>query len=355
MKAQVFYEANDMRMEEIDIPQISDNEVLVRVKAVGICGSDISYYYGHSPVGTPTGKGPLVLGHEFSGEVVEVGKIPQFMGLFKPGDRVIVNPVQQCNSCEACSKGLFNVCPNCRVSGVTMNGAFAEYTASSYTHLYKLPDNVSYEDGAITEPLACATYAVDKLDVDLGDFVVVQGPGPIGILMVQLIKARGAGKVVLVGKRDYPLEKGMEVGADYIINIGDKNSLYYTDNLKQKIKELSGGSMAERVIVPTNSVSAMQDALEISGNCATIVYFGLPGPDDYLKVPMLNTIQSDKTIKFSWLAPLVWPKAIKALASGKVDVKSIVTHKFHLMDTVEGIKFMKTSKENKVKGLVLID
>ncbi|HUX20063.1 MAG TPA: alcohol dehydrogenase catalytic domain-containing protein, partial [Spirochaetia bacterium] len=105
MKAQVFYEAEKMELEQIERPKISDIEVLVKVKNVGICGSDLSYFFGWSPVGTPSGKGPLVLGHEFSGEVVEVGSVPRQMGLFKPGDRVVVNPVQFCNACEDCASG----------------------------------------------------------------------------------------------------------------------------------------------------------------------------------------------------------------------------------------------------------
>jgi len=355
MRAQVYYEPEVMKMEMIDIPRISDNEVLVRVKAVGICGSDMSYYYGHSPLGTPDGKGPLVLGHEFSGEVVEVGKIPASMKLFKEGDRVIANPVQQCNSCDMCSRGMFNVCPNCVVPGVTVNGGFAEYCKLNYTHVYQMPDNMSFEEGAVVEPLACATYAIKKTEINLGDFAVVFGPGPIGIMMVQLIKAAGAGKVALVGRRDFPLNIGKEVGADYVINTRDANSPYYTDNIVKKIRELSGGSMADKVVVPTSSLDALQSAIDVSGSGSTIVYFGLPGPDDRIQVPALSCITSDKTIKFSWLAPLVWPTAIKAVAAGLVNVKKIFTHRFSLEECEEGIRFMKYGKGDKLKGLVLID
>lgn len=355
MRAQVFYEAEVMKMEMLDIPKISDNEVLIKVKAVGICGSDISYYFGHSPVGTADGKGPIVLGHEFSGEVVEIGKIPASMNLFKVGDRVIANPVQQCNSCEMCSKGMFNVCSNVVVPGVTVNGGFAEYCKLSYTHVYKLPDNMSFEEGAVVEPLACATYALKKTEINVGDFTVIFGPGPIGIMMVQLAKAAGAGKVVLIGRRDYPLNVGKESGADYVINSSDVNSPYYAADLVKKIKELSGGLMADKVMVPTSSLDALQSAIDVSGSGSTIVYFGLPGPDDKVQVPALSCIQSDKTIKFSWLAPLVWPTAIRSVAAGKVKFEKIFTHRFKLEDCENGIKFMKYGKGDKLKGLVLID
>ena len=355
MKAQVFYEAEVMKLEEIDIPQISDNEVLIKVKAVGICGSDVSYYYGHSPVGTADGKGPLVLGHEFCGEIAAIGKIPESLGLFKMGDRVVANPVQQCNACEMCAKGKFNVCTNMVVPGVSVNGGFAEYCKLNYTHVYKMPDSMTFEDGAGVEPLACAAYALKRAEIEIGDFVVIFGPGPIGIMMVQLAKAAGAGKVALVGRRDYPLGVGKEVGADYVINIKETDSPDYAKDVVEKIKELTGGAMADKVLVPTSAMDALQAALEVSGNGSTIVYFGLPGPEDKIQVPALNSINADKTIKFSWLAPLVWPTALKAIASGQVDMKKLFTHKFSLEDCEKGIKFMKTGKENKLKGLILID
>jgi len=354
MKAQVLYEPNVMKFEEIDVPEIGAGEVLVKVKAVGICGSDIAYYYGGSPLGTPDGKGPLVIGHEFSGEIVAVGDVPKSLGLFKGGERVTVNPVMQCNACPACLNGQYNVCSYSSVPGVTANGGFAQYCKVNYTHVYQIPDSVSYIDAALTEPLACATYAMKQLEVGLGQTVVVFGPGGIGLMMVQLAKSLGAGKVILVGRRDFPLEKGLAVGADHVINSADKASPYYAADLPAKIRELSG-NLAERCVVSTSTMDALQSALEVTGNRSTIVYFGLPGPDDELKVNVLEAINKDRVIKFSWLAPGVWDTALKAIATGKVKLGDIITHQFPLADTEKGIKFMKESKEDKVKGVVIVD
>ena len=354
MLAQVYYEPEVMKLEMIDIPKIADNEVLVRVKATGICGSDISYYYGHSPLDTPNGKGPLVLGHEFSGEVVEIGSVPASLGLFKIGDRVTCNPVIQCNACSMCAQGKFNICKNVIVPGVSVNGAFAEYCKLNYTHVYKIPDTMTFEDAAIIEPLACASYGVKKLDVQPGEFVVVFGPGPIGIMMTQLIKASGAGQVVVVGTRDYPLGVALGLGANHVINNKDTTSKYYAEDIVKVISKLTDGRMADKVIVPTSSKKALQDALTVSGAGSTVVYFGLPGADDKIEIPALSTIQSDKTIKFAWLAPLVWPTAIKAVANGLVKLDQLVTHKFSLEDAEKGIQFMKNGKGDKLKGLVII-
>lgn len=355
MKAQVFYEANVMKFEEIDIPQIADDEVLVKVKYCGICGSDISYYYGHSPLGTADGKGPLVLGHEFSGQVAEVGKIPAEKGLFNVGDRVICNPVQQCNACEFCAKGQFNVCSTMVVPGVSHNGAFAEYCVMKYTHIYKMPEGMSYKEASIVEPLACASYGLKKLDVQLGDFVVVFGPGPIGNMMVALAKGHGAAKVAVVGILDYPLGISLKCGADYIFNVGDKDSPNYTADIGKSIAEVNGGALADRVIVPTNALSALQSALTVLKPGATVVYFGLPGENDKIEVPALAAIQSDINIKFSWLAPLVWPTAISAVAAGIVDTDNIFTHEFSLEDTQKGIIFMKEGVGDKLKGVIVVD
>jgi len=146
----------------------------------------------------------------------------------------------------------------------------------------------------------------------------------------------------------------LELGADYAINVKDTNSPNYAADVNKRIAELTNGKMADKVIVPTNSKQALQDALTVSGAGATIVYFGLPGADDKIEVPALQTIQSDKTIKFAWLAPLVWPTAISAVGNGLVKLDKLVTHRFSLEDAEKGIQFMKTGKGDKLKGLVVI-
>ena len=355
MKAQVFYEPNDMRLEQVPIPEIAADEVLVRVKACGICGSDIAYYFGMSSLETPTGKGPLILGHEYTGEVVEVGDIPRAMKLFKPGDRVVLDPVQYCNACDVCYRGQSNLCENKAVLGVSTNGGFAEYSKSKYTGVHPLPDNVSYDDGALTEPLACACYGIKNLAVELGNFCVVIGPGAIGCMMVQLAKSSGAGSVVLIGgpHDDYRLEAGKKLGADLVINCVEKGSPYYVADVKAKIAEMTDGKMANRVIVPTGAVPAMELALAISGRRSTIVFFGLPGDKDVLPVPVLQSILWDKTIRFSWLAPGTWQTALQALGAGLVDVGPLVSHSFPLEDLVDALGKVRDRVGNPMKPVVI--
>ena len=354
MKAQVFYKPNQMRLEEVPIPRIGDDEILVRVKACGICGSDIAYYFGLSPLETRTGEGPLILGHEYTGQVVEVGKIPAQRKLFKPGDRVVLDPLMYCYACEVCGRGQVNLCENKSVLGVSVNGGFAEYSKCKYTSAHVLPANVSYEHGALTEPLACSFYGVKNLQVEPGMTCVVLGPGPVGLMMVQLIKSSGAGKLIVVGARgdDYRLNLALQLGADVALNATEPESRHYCKDVKERIASLTGGKFADRAITPAGSVPAMEMALEITGRRSVIVFFGLPGAKDFVRVPALASIFWDKTIRFSWLAPLTWPSALQALSTGLVKVDKLVTHTFKLADLVQALERVRSRSVKVMKAVV---
>jgi L-iditol 2-dehydrogenase len=353
MRAQVFYEPEKMALEEVPEPKAGAEEVVVRVKACGICGSDVAYYFGASSLETESGKGPLILGHEFTGEVVEVGTIPKSKGLFSVGDRVVLDPVQYCNACEICKRAHPNLCENKTVLGVSVNGGFAEYCASHYTGVHKLPEQVSYEAGALTEPIACATYGVQNLNVSPGQFAVVYGAGPIGLTMVQLIKASGAGTVVLVETEDYRLKLGERLGADVCLNPAAKQSPYYCADVVATIKDLTQGKMADRAICATSALPAMEQALAVTGRASTIVYFGLPGDKDRLSLPVLDCILWDKTIRFSWLAPNTWPTALSTLASGAVKAEPMISGRHDLADLIPAITNVRDKQGEPMKELVV--
>jgi threonine dehydrogenase-like Zn-dependent dehydrogenase len=349
MKAQVFYEPHVMRLEELPIPQVSEIDVLVRVRTCGICGSDLAYYNGLNPLGTPTGKGPLVLGHEFTGEVVEVGAIPRRFGLVKPGDRVVVNPVQNCNACAFCASGHPHMCPNTYVPGVSGNGAFAEYCLSRYTGLFPLPENVSDRQGAFVEPLACVVHGFEKLDVKPGQSVAIFGPGPMGLLMVQLAKVVGAGRVVLIGTRDDRLQAGTRCGADDVFNVHDATSPAYTTDLKGAIADLTRGDLADRAILATSSSAAFAQALEVTGKLAIVVYFGLPGRGDVLQVPALPSKVMEKEIRFSRVSPLAWPTAIRLVAQGQIKADALLSWSVPLEQTADAMRKVQERAQGAIK------
>lgn len=316
MRAAVFYEANDLRVEDVPEPTIAEDEVLVEVAACGFCGSDVEYYYGKSPVGTATGKGPLVLGHEFSGRVVGLGKLAGVYGL-REGDRVAVCPIQSCGACDSCRAAKPQFCANLSVLGVTTNGGFAQFAKTKAMHAYKLPDTLTDEQGAFVEMLAAAVNAVHKAQVEPDDFAVVYGPGPVGLSMVQLLRNEGA-RVALVGTGGYRLDVARKLGADFVFEAGEE--------LAEKIKEANGGRLADRVIVATGSMKANQQALEISGPGSTVIYMGVTAPTDNVRLPMLTSLIQDKTIRFSLWYPFQWPRTISILAHKEVDTGPIITH-----------------------------
>ena len=352
MKAQVFYEPEKMALEERAIPTPGDDDLLVKVRSVGICGSDVAYYFGMSSLETSDGKGPLILGHEFTGEVIEVGS--NAGGSFKVGDRVVVNPVQSNPNSFWSQKGLSNLCTEKRILGVGNDGGFAEYAASDYRWTVKLPENVTYDQGALTEPLACGLYAVNNLNAAPGQTVVVFGPGPIGLMMVQVLKSRGTANVILVGTRDYRLERGKELGADLVVNAKDTHSPFYIEDLGEKIASMNNGELADRAITATSSLDAIHTSLEVTGRHATVVVFGLPGDTDVMQVPILDTILMDKTIRFSWLAPNTWEEAVQLIADGAVNMDKIISHEFPLEDLAEGITKVRNREDNCTKGLIKV-
>ena len=154
---------------------------------------------------------------------------------------------------------------------------------------------------------------------------------------------------------DYGPGKALEGGADHVINNTDTASPYYAQDVAARVRALNGGSLAERAILATGAISALQDAINVTGACSTIVYFGQARPEDRLQVPVLDCLKSEKTLKFSWLAPLVWDKVFKLIANGQVDLSKIITHEFSLEDAEKGIRFMRESREPKVKGVIVVD
>lgn len=344
MKAAVFYEAEDIRIEDIPEPELGPEDVLVDVNAVGICGSDIEYYYGRSPVGTATGKGPLVLGHEFMGRVSALGSaVPE--GALEIGDRVAVNPIQSCYRCDGCRSGRPQFCTNLSVLGVTTNGGFAEQARTNISHAYKLPDAISDDEGAFVEMLAAAVNAIDKAAIDPGDLVLISGPGPVGLAMVQLAKDKGA-SVVLAGTRDDRLAVGAGLGADLTVNVSGSD-------LAAAI-EAEYGQLADRVIVATSSLAANEEAFQLCAPGATIVFMAVTGPDDTVAVPMLDSLIADRTIRFSLWYPNQWPRTIKLLERQIVDTGPIITTHASLDDLSGAIGRQVAREDGAIKTIVTV-
>ncbi len=352
MKAQIFYEPEKMSLENVPVPETGPEDVLVKVHSTGICGSDVAYYFGKSSLGTESGKGPLVLGHELSGTVVRVGDVAAQKGGFEVGDPVVVNPVQSDPNSPWTKRGLSNVDLG-TVVGVSVNGGFAEYCNSHWFWTVKVPKDMDLTLAASTEPLACGLYAVRNLNIEPGNFVTIFGPGPIGLMMVQMAKIYGAGKVCLVGTRDARLDVGKELGADLVVNTKDSSSPHYTKDLAQTIKDANDGELADRAIAATSAIAAIDQAIATTGRHSTVVIFGLPGDNDVHTLPAMDCMLMDRTIRYSWLAPDTWPEAVDLIHSGKVNVQAVQSYTFALDDLAESIRKVRDREGNAIKPLMV--
>ena len=280
MKSAVFYGKHDLRVEEYAQPEVGPEDVLIQVKACGICGTDVHIYEGDKGAAEVTP--PTILGHEFSGVVVKTGdKVTEY----RAGDRVCIDPNCYCGACDACRNGEAHFCENMIGYGTTVNGGFAEYCAVNYKQVYRLGENTTFEQGAMAEPVACCLHGLDMCEIRPGHQVVVIGGGMIGLLMVQLAKLAGAAKVALAG---------------------------------------SGMNWVQTVIECVGRPSTIEQAIEIAGKKAVVMMFGLTKPEETIAVKPFQIFQKELVLKASYINPYTQKRALDLIDSGRLDVSSMI-------------------------------
>jgi threonine dehydrogenase-like Zn-dependent dehydrogenase len=335
MKALVWKELNKVEME-LDRPlaQISNQEVLVRIKAAGVCITDIHMASGKLDFAKP----PWVLGHEMSGTIEQAG---QDVTGWNTGDRVIIDPVVSCGSCRYCLIGKKYLCADGGELGTTYgSGGYGEFVIAKPNNLYRLPAELSFEEGAMMEPLNCTLGAMDRVKNIVGSHVAVFGGGPAGLLFIQLAKAYGAISVVLLDIKDEPLELGKRLGADEVVNVA-----------KDSVKDFFAGKEIDVAVEASGSAQAIQDCFDYVAASGTVVLYGLNGLDR-------PTIQSDQivgkdlTVVTCTSAPLLWDKGIRMVQSGKVNVRDIVTRRVHFADAEIVIDTILQGKSSTTKTMI---
>lgn len=317
MKAAVFYGEKDLRIEEIEIPKPGCGEVLLKVHACGVCGTDVHIYEGDegaakSPAGT-------VLGHEFSGEIVEVGK---GVTRLKAGDRVCVDPNKLCGKCEYCLSGIGHFCENMVGIGTTVNGGFAEYCVIPQEQAYVISDNLTFEEAAMAEPVACCLHGIDLCEIHPGDTVAVFGMGMIGLLMMQLARISGAAKIIAIEPVEIKRNQALQLGADLVI-----------DPINEDIKEVLAANNIGRVntvIECVGRIDSMKQAMEIAGKKSVVMLFGLTRPQEELPVKPFDLFRKEITLKASFINPYTQQRAVALIESGKIDVKSMISNRLPL-------------------------
>jgi L-iditol 2-dehydrogenase len=332
MLAAVYYNNRDVRIEEMSVPEIGDDEILLKVMASGICGSDVIEWYR-------VPKAPRVLGHEAAG-VVEKGGV--HVKHFQMGDRVFVSHHVPCNKCRYCLKGHHTACETLHTTNY-FPGGFAQYIKVPRLNVeqgvYKLPFGMSFEEGTFVEPLACVIRGQRLAGVRKEDTLLIIGSGVSGILHAQLAKFKGLERVVVADINPYRLELAEKFGADHTIDA--------KENLPQKLKEVNGGRLADQVVVCTGAFQAALAALECVDKGGTILFFAVPEPTVKVPVPMTEFWRNEITLKTSYgAAPRDLEESLAVLAQKKLNVADMVTHRFGIRQAAEGFRLMAEAGES---------
>lgn len=311
MKSAVIYGKHDIKVEEVEMPQLGNQDVLIKVMACGICGTDVHIYEGDKGAANTTP--PTILGHEFAGIVEAVGHEVKHV---KVGDRVCVDPNQLCGTCYYCRSGIGHFCEDMIGIGTTRDGGFAQYCAVNESQVYKLADTTSFEEGAMTEPVACCLHGLDMCNITPASTVLVIGGGMIGLLMVQLAKLAGAHEIILSEPVAVKREMGLKMGATLTVDP-------INDNIPALLAD-KGIHRINTVIECAGLPATIKQAISLAGNKSVVMMFGLTKPDDEVAIKPFEIFQKEIEIKASFINPYTQQRALDLINSKKIDVSSMV-------------------------------
>ncbi|MBI5057918.1 MAG: alcohol dehydrogenase catalytic domain-containing protein [Nitrospirae bacterium] len=332
MRVLMYYNNKDVRVEEMPVPKIGAGELLVKVMASGICGSDVMEWYRIK-------KAPRVLGHEITGEIVEVG---DGVKNYKNGDRVFVSHHVPCNKCYYCLKGSHTACETLHRTNYDPGG-FAEYLRVPQINVdrgvYILPDEMSYEEGTFIEPLACVFRGQRLARLRPGQTVLVIGSGISGLIHIALARALGAGRIIASDITDYRLKAAERFGADAVINA--------KDDVRESLLKLNGNRLADLVIVCAGVLSASTTALNCIDSGGTGLFFAVPEPEIKVPVPMNDMWRNEITLMTSYgAAPVDLEAAINMLKNKRVVLNDMVTHRLTFDEGQLGFQLVAGAKDS---------
>jgi L-iditol 2-dehydrogenase len=327
----MYYNNSDVRLEELPVPKIQAGEILVKIIASGLCGSDMLEWYRIK-------KAPIVLGHEIAGEVAEIGGGVSGLSI---GDRVVVSHHVPCNTCRYCLAGNHTVCETLHTTSFAPGG-FAEYVRVPRINVergvFPLPGELSFEQGAFGEPVACVLRGQRLASFGAGQTVLVIGSGISGILHVMLARAMGAERIIATDIKDFNLKAATEFGADAVID--------GREDVPALVREHNGGRAADRVVVCAEALSAFKQGLESVDRGGTVLCFATTKPDIELPIPINTFWRNSITVMPSYAnSPDDMQQALGLMAEGKFDVSRMVTHRLGLAETGEGFKIMSGSED----------
>lgn len=338
MKSAVWYGKHDLRVEQRPVPEPGPGEVLIQVKACGVCGTDVHIYEGGKGAAAVTP--PTILGHEFSGVVVKAGAAVRSC---QPGDRVCIDPNCYCGTCAACRSGLAHFCTQMAGYGTTVDGGFAEYCAVDARQVYRLGAHTSFAQGAMAEPAACCLHGIDLCGIRPGHQVVVIGGGMIGLLMVQLARLAGAARVALVEPVAAKRETGRKLGVDVCIDPQQQDP---AAALRQ-----GGLTWVNTVIECVGRPETIAQAIDLAGSKAVVMMFGLTKPDETVPLKPFTVFEKELELKASYINPYTQARALELIDTGRLDVTSMVCPPCSL----EALPGILARPDLRAKGKYIID
>ena len=332
MRVAMYYNNSDVRLEEIPKPKISDGEILIKTIASGICGTDVLEWYRLKTA-------PRVLGHEATGEIVEVGKGVKD---YKVGERVFVTHHVPCNTCRYCLNGHHTACETLHKTNYDPGG-FSEYIRIPKINVdrgtFLLPEDMSYEDGTFIEPVGCVVRGERLAQIQPGSSVLIIGSGISGLIHLQLVRSFGAVRVFAIDINECRMKFAKKFGADAVINA--------KENIPELVKKVNGNKLVDLVIVCTGAVSAVKQAVESVERGGTVLFFAVPQPGIDVSIPLADLWRNEIKLMTSYgAAPGDLAMAIEIIHSGKIKVNEMITHRFGLKDTGVGFKLVAEAKES---------
>lgn len=325
MRAAVFEKVGVLTVKEVPKPQIQkDTDVIIQVELCSICGTDV--HIMSDPPGYIATPG-TILGHELVGRIVEVG---EKVSTVKVGDRVVADPSDYCGTCDYCKNNMPNFCTHIEAMGIDVDGGFAEYVRTSERVVYKIADDLPAEIAAFAEPLACLVNGSQKLRVQPGESVVVLGAGTIGLMFTQMMKAAGAHPIIVSEPNALRREFALKSGADYVV---DPTATDLESFVREKVG--LGADYAIEVVG-----SQMMEAIKCVRKGGTVLLFGV-NAKALPAVVQSRITQHEIDVKGTWIANATFPKAVKILESGVLDLRTLITHTLPLERTLEGIELLR--------------
>jgi L-iditol 2-dehydrogenase len=334
-QAAVLYAPHDMRIEERPVPRSGPREVLIEIKAVGVCGSDV-HYYEHGRIGTYVVRQPLILGHESSGVIVDVG---EGVSRERIGQRVAIEPGVPDGVCRQCRTGHYNLCPNVRFFGTPpIDGAFTNYVTILSDFAYALPDQMSDEEGALIEPLSVGLWACRKAKLQGGDHVLITGAGPVGILAMKVALALGVTEITMTDISPQRLEVARQLGATRTVNVAQQSLV-------------DAGVEADVLIECSGNQRALKDGIHALQPAATAVAVGM-GPGEEASIPLSFIQNRELILTGTFRYANTYADAIALVASGHIDLKPIITGHYTLAEAEQALQATKNDPAN-IKSVVV--